>query len=107
MLEKKYLSLANIDKTSDEFILRALSFCKKTDTYKLRCCGFSLTYTRTREILLNALEVLGLDKNKFGLHSLSDRLFKKHGRLRSEKAKDGYVRENLKEKLSITQNLGL
>ena len=119
MLEK-YLSLANIDKTSDEFIFRALSFCKKTDTYKLRSCGSSLTYTRAREILLNALEVLGLDKNKFGLHSLrsggataantagiSDRLFKKHGRWRSDKAKDGYVRENLKEKLSVTQNLGL
>ena len=119
MLEK-YLSLANIDKTSDEFIFRALSFCKKTDTYRLRCCGSSLTYTRAREILLNALEVLGLDKNKFGLHSLrsggataanaagiSDRLFKKHGRWRSDKAKDGYVRENLKEKLSVTQNLGL
>jgi hypothetical protein len=48
------------------------------------------------------------DIKKFGLHSLrsggattcanlriSDRLFKKHGRRRSETAKDGYVKDSL------------
>ena len=62
-----------------------------------------------REILLDALASLGLDRTKFGLHSLRaggvtaaanhgvcDRLFKKHGRWKSETAKDGYVSENLK-----------
>ena len=38
---------------------------------------------------------------------ISDRLFKKHGRWRSEKAKDGYVRETIQEKLHVTKNLGI
>jgi len=68
---------------------------------------------------LSALETLGLNKKYFGLHSLrsggataaaaakvEDRLFKKHGRWRTDKAKDGYVKENISERLSVTQNIG-
>ena len=56
-----------------------------------------------RELVLEKLTALGLDKWKFGLHSLCsggasaaaqagvpNRLFKRHGRWRSETAKDGY-----------------
>ena len=63
-----------------------------------------LSYTRARELVLTAFESIGLDKKDFGLHSLraggasaaanahvSDRLFKRHGRWKSEKAKDGYI----------------
>jgi hypothetical protein len=69
---------------------------------------------------LSALETLGLSKKYFGLHSLrsggdtaaaaakvEDKLFKKHGRWRTDKAKDGYVKENISERLSVTQNIGL
>lgn len=79
-----------------------------------------MSYTRAREIVLHAFGEIGLDKSKFGIHSLrsggataaaaagiNDRLFKKHGRWRSEKAKDGYVRESIQEKLFVTQNLGI
>ncbi|XP_062583387.1 uncharacterized protein LOC134245140 [Saccostrea cucullata] len=38
---------------------------------------------------------------------VSDRLFKKHGRWRSDNSKDGYVKENQNEKLSVTKNLGI
>jgi len=118
MLEK-YLSLSSIDIGSSEFIFRSLCFCKKSNSYKLRGVN-PLSYTRAREILLSALESVGLDKSKFGLHSLrsggataaasagiQDRLFKKHGRWSSDTAKDGYVRENVKEKLSVSKNLGI
>ena len=57
---------------------------------------------------------------QFGLHSLraggasaaanagiADRFFKQHGRRRSENAKDGYVRDSLKERLKGSQCLGL
>jgi len=73
-----------------------------------------------REILLEKLDILGLDKNNFGLHSLraggatnaanagvSDILLKKHGRWKTDKAKDGYVREDLKSLLSVSMNLGI
>lgn len=64
---------------------------------------------------------MGLDKNKLlGLHSLrsdgataaatahvEDRLFKKHGRWKTDCAKDGYIKENISERLSVTKNLGI
>jgi hypothetical protein len=36
-----------------------------------------------------------------------DRLFKEHGRWRSERAKDGYVVSKLQARLSVTTNIGL
>ena len=76
--------------------------------------------TRVQEILLDDLESLGLEKSKFGLHSLrsggataaaaagiNDRVFKKHGRWASDTAKDGYVRGSITEKLSVSKNVGL
>ena len=114
-----YLKAANILESDDQYIFRSLSFCKKSSNYKLRGSR-PLSYTRAREILLSALSELGLDKSRFGLHSLrsggattaansgvSDRLFKKHGRWVSENAEDGYVHENLVEKLSVSKNLGI
>ena len=64
--------------------------------------------------------MLGLDPKVYGLHPLRtgaasvsaiqgtvDRLWKRHGRWASEKAKDGYVSDDLKHRLSVTLNLGL
>ena len=64
----RYLSLANIKSDSTDFIFRPLTFCKTKNCYKLR--NGKLSYTTAREILLTALENLGLDKKYFGLHSL-------------------------------------
>jgi hypothetical protein len=36
-----------------------------------------------------------------------DRLFRIHGRWKSDKAKDGYVLENLQKRVSVSQNLGI
>jgi len=36
-----------------------------------------------------------------------DRVFKCHGRWKSENAKDGYVEDSLEKRLSVTQSLGL
>jgi hypothetical protein len=36
-----------------------------------------------------------------------DRLSRIHGRWKSDKAKDGYVLENLQKRLSVSQNLGI
>ncbi|KAK3087837.1 hypothetical protein FSP39_011297 [Pinctada imbricata] len=116
---KNYLSSAQISLSSDEFIFRQLSFCKSSNDYKLRSSEH-LSYTRARELLLEKLNDLDLDISKYGLHSLrsggataaanrgvSDRLFKKHGRWRSERAKDGYVKEDISSLLSVSMNLGL
>lgn len=114
----RYLDLAKIQADSTDYVFRPLCFCKSTNTYKLR--SGKLSYTTAREILLSALESLGLNKKYFGLHSLrsggataaasaqvQDRIFKKHGRWKTDKAKDGYVKENIAERLSVTQKIGL
>ena len=79
-----------------------------------------ISYTRARELLLSSLKSLGYDSKKFGLHSLraggasaaanggiNDRLFKAHGRWKSENAKDMYIKDDLHRKLSVTLGLGL
>ena len=114
----RYLSLANIKSDSTDFIFRPLCFCKSTNSYKLK--NGKLSYTTARDILLSTLETLGLDRKYFGLHSLrsggataaaaahvEDRLFKKHGRWKSDRAKDGYVKENISERLSVSKKLGI
>ncbi|XP_071171021.1 uncharacterized protein [Mytilus edulis] len=117
---KIYLKLAGLESDSDYFIFRSLSFLKSQGVYKLSKNNTSLSYTRAREILLKALEDIGLDKSKFGLHSLrsggatsaanngvSDRLLKAHGRWSSDQSKDGYIKDNLHRQLVVSLNLGI
>ena len=65
-----------------------------------------LSYTRMREVFIDAFQPFVSDIKKYGLHILrsggattaanlgiSDRLFKKNGRWRSETAKDGYAKD--------------
>lgn len=82
-----------------------------------------MTYSRMRELLKEKLLELGFPSEEFGLHSLRaggataaagaagagipDRMFKRHGRWKSENAKDGYVEDTLENWLSVSQSLGL
>ena len=42
-----------------------------------------------------------------GLHGVPDRAFKKHGRWKSESAKDGYTKDSTEYRLSVSKKLGL
>ncbi|CAC5425100.1 unnamed protein product [Mytilus coruscus] len=97
----KYLQLANIEVDSDQYIFRALCYLKTRGIHKLCSKNSQLLYTMAREILLEAFESVGLDKSKFGLHSLrsggastaanfciSERFLKAHGRWASDRSKD-------------------
>ena len=68
----------------------------------------------------DAIKGIGLNPEEFGLHSLrsggataaanggiEDRLFKRHGRWRSESAKDGYVKDDLDKRMEVSQSLGM
>ena len=79
-----------------------------------------MSYSRTREIVLQVFVELGYLKNLFGLHSLraggasatanagiGDRLFKRHGRWKSDQAKYGYIKDNLDSLLSGSKSLHL
>ena len=101
-----------------EFIFRAMNRTKGGHT--LRKGNKPIGYTTLREDVLRALAGIGLDRKNFGLHSMrrggatyaanagiNDRLFKKHGRWKTDNAKDGYVAEDLNAVLSVSRNLGL
>ena len=91
-LLRRCVSAANLDLSSSLPFFRSLYFHKATSTYNLRSTGVS--YSRTKEIVLQAFVELGYQKNLFGFHSslrargasaaanagVSDRLFKRHGR---------------------------
>ena len=113
MLER-YMKLARIEGSFEKHLFRGLTVTKNGS--KLRPSG-GLSYTRMRELVLEKLGEVGLDKSKFGLHSLRsggasaaanagipDRWFKRHGRWRSESAKDG---DSLEDRLRVFRNLGL
>ena len=112
-----YLRLAEADLRSDEMLFRPIVATKRGA--RLRSSG-KMSYTRTRELVLGALSDIGLDKSQFGVHSLRaggataaasagipDRAFKKHGRWKSERAKDGYVKDTESYRLSVTRDIGL
>lgn len=113
-----YLEWADIQDDSDEFIFRNL--CKHKNRYVFRDDGKPMSYTRFRELFIDAFKNFVPDIKRYGIHSLrsggattcanlgiSDRLFKRHGRWRSETAKDGYVKDSLSDRLSVSANLGL
>lgn len=79
-----------------------------------------LSYSRVREILLSALRTVGYDESLYDLHSLrsggvsaaaknnvSDRLLRAHGRWASDRSKDGYIQDELYNKLLVSRNLDL
>ena len=114
---EKYLSRAGIAPSDNEAIFRPIMKTKQGD--RLRDTG-RLTYTRLRECFKEKLKALGFPAEQFGLHSLRaggataaanngvpDRLFKRHGRWRSESAKDGYIEDSLEARMSVSENLGL
>lgn len=106
-------------KLSDEDYL----FCNISLTkngYKTRKANKRMSYTNMREIFLEALEPHVDDVKKYCLHSLrsggatiaanngvKDRLFKRHGLWISESAKDGYIKDSIHERLTVSLSLGL
>lgn len=86
--------------------------------YKLRQAP--LSYSRAREQFRMMISGLGLDADKFGLHSLrsggasqaarsgiSGRVWRRHGGWRSVQATDGYVEEYLDNTLMVSRSLDL
>ena len=115
------MELAKIGSSPELPLFRGIVHTKSGE--KLRKKG-GLSYTRMREIVLEKLSELGLDRKLFGLHSLRsggasvsagagvpDRLFKRHStctcRWRSENAKDGYIKDSLESRLSVSQRIGV
>jgi integrase len=114
-LLKSYLLLAKIERDSNGFIFRNI-----TNSKILRPSNLPMSYSRVRDLILQKFSSIGLNPKLFGLHSLRaggatlaansgipDRLFKRHGRWRSENAKDAYIKDDIRSRLAVSMNLGL
>ncbi|XP_076105607.1 uncharacterized protein LOC143073733 [Mytilus galloprovincialis] len=115
---ERFLEWSNNPLDTDVFVFRNLT--KTKENYMFRKENKPLSYTRMRELFIEAFSPIVPNIKSFGLHSLrsggasaacnfgiSDRLFKRHGRWRSETAKDGYVKDSFSDRMLVSQNLGL
>jgi integrase len=115
---QRYISSAHLQLGGDIFLFRPA--CRSGEKCFLLHKDKKLSYTRTRECVVSKLKLVAPDSN-LGLHSLraggateaanaggvSERCLKRHGRWRSDTAKDGYVDDSLEKKLLITKKLKL
>lgn len=78
-----------------------------------------IAYSRAREIFLEKFKDSEIDGN-FGLHSLrsggtsaaannnvDERLISKHGRWKSDKARNSYIKDSVQKRLTVTRQLGI
>ena len=116
----QYLQKAGFVSYTEDFIFRGITRNKNIDQRKLKKQNKPISYSTARTLILEAFENVGEDSKCLGLHSLRsggataaakssipDRLFKKHGRWHSDMSKDRYVKEDVKQKLIVSKNLGL
>lgn len=113
-----YLEWSSIPADSDSYLFTNL--VKVDGRHVLRSGNKPLSYSRMRELFIECFSPFVKDIKSYGLHSLrsggatsaarfgiSDRLFKRHGRWKSVSAKDGYVKDDLSERLLVSKNLGI
>lgn len=104
--------------SGDDYLFCNISLTKLG--YKVRNKNKKMSYSNLRDLFIEALKPHVADVKNYCLHSLrsggasaaannsvKDRLFKRHGRWLSENAKDGYVKDNIDERLSVSLSLGL
>lgn len=115
-LLQKYVRIANIN-DPDNFLFKP--FVRSGKTCKPISKRKPLRYTRARECVVKRLQEVGGHFN-LGLHSLraggatqaansdvNGMCWKRHGRWKTDVAKDGYVADSLSRRLQVTQKLGL
>ena len=113
-----YLEQCSAKLTTDSFLFRGIAKSKRGQ--RLRAPNKYVCYSTMAKCLRKALTRVNESHGNFGTHSLRsggasaaanagvpDRLFKRHGRWKSDRAKDGYVKDNVSSLLSVTRALGL
>ena len=116
MLER-YMQRTTMSLDDVRPLFRPTQSSKKGES--LRDAG-KISYSCLRDLFRKKLADLGFPPDEFGLHSLRaggataaanakvpNRMFKRHGRWKSETAKDGYVKDDVKSRLEVSKSLGL
>ena len=89
---QRYLNIAEINENSEEFIFRSVTTHKNNEHRTLKKENLPLSYARARELFLTVVTPVGIETERFLLHSLrsggtsaaanvevNNRLFKRHG----------------------------
>ena len=113
---KKLIKWGNL--SGDDYLF--CNICLTKSGYKVRKSNRKMSYSNLRDLFIESLTPHVTDVKRFCLHSLraggasaaanngvKDRMFKRHGRWISESAKDGYIKDNIDERLSVSLSLGL
>ncbi|KAK3102573.1 hypothetical protein FSP39_012299 [Pinctada imbricata] len=116
---RKYVNIAQIDLSSDHFLFKPVYRSK--DKCGLIYKNKKLSYTAAKSSIISRLKLVAKDLD-LGLHSMraggatqaanssafeNDRCWKRHGRWKSESSKDGYVKDSVENRLSVSKSLGL
>lgn len=115
---QRYMSAAGLSVQSDDYLFKPAFRSKRTSS--LIKTNKSISYTRAKECIVNKLKSVAPDL-KLGTHTLrasgasaaanasgvSDRCLKRHGRWKTDIAKDGYIDDSVEKRLSITKKLKL
>ena len=111
---ERYLRKADIDSNSEEYIFRAIMFSSKESKLVLRPHKYqALSYSTVRDLFHKALTDIGLRASDYELHSLraggasASANAGTNDRLITNKAMYGYVKDDMKDLLSVSLNLGL
>ena len=112
-----YMKKASVSWEDHRYLFRPIQKTKKGEV--LRESG-QISYSCLRDLFRKKLDFLGFPSGDFGLHSLRaggasaatnakvpDRLFNRHGRWKSENAKDGYIKNDIERRLEVSKSLGL
>ena len=116
---ERYFAQTELSHSSSLLLFQGITRTKRGEWLQ-PAGGWSYTRTCMRELFIVKWKELGYDPKQFGLHSLwaggaiaaanagmPDRLFKRHGCWRSETAKDGYIKDNVKALMSVSKSLEL
>lgn len=109
-----YFDMAGLSVQSGEKLFRGIVHTKEGE--KL-CKSGGLSYTQMRELLLAKSGQLGWNPALFGMHSLrtggttaaanAGVPNRRHGRWKSETAKDSYIKDSVEKRLDVSKHLGL
>ena len=114
---QRYLELSKQTCSSNKYLFRPVF--RSGHTCALIHKDKFLSYTRARECILGRLKEVAGDLD-LGLHSMraggateaansgvNDRYWKRHGRWKSDRSKDGYVADSMECRLMVSRNLNL
>ena len=113
---QKYLDLCNIAKNDYRFIFRGVQFSK--EGLRLVSINKHVSYSNILKYFKEFVGNIGLNVNKYGLHSLRSggtsaavlrgadlRMVQRHGRWKSVKSMNMYVKDSTQSKLGVTRCL--